>query len=159
MIIDSFDIKLLAELQRDGRLTNAELADSVGLSASQCSRRRAALEKNGAIAGAPARLSPQVLGLDVCAFVQVTLKAHSPANNRRLLDLINSHDEVLEAYSSTGEADYFLKVIVPDLKSLATLIHEVFLAHDIVASTRSLVVLDRLKETSALPLHYLKLRE
>ena len=83
--MDDFDIKLLRALQDDGRLTNNELADKVGLSASQCSRRRAALEASGVIASYHAMLSAEALGLDVLVFVQVTLATHSPENAQRFL--------------------------------------------------------------------------
>jgi DNA-binding Lrp family transcriptional regulator len=76
--MDDFDLKLLQALQEDGRLTNNDLADRVGLSASQCSRRRAALENAGVIEGYQAVLSPAALGLAVLAFVHVTLATHSP---------------------------------------------------------------------------------
>jgi DNA-binding Lrp family transcriptional regulator len=150
--MDSFDVKLLAALQQDGRLTNFDLADRVGLSASQCSRRRAALEKNGFIDGYHAALSPEALGLDVLVFVQVTLATHSPNNAKRFAKLIEGLDEVQEAYSLTGEADYLLKIVVPDLKTLSRILNDVFLPHESVAHVRSSIVLDRLKHTNRLPL-------
>jgi DNA-binding Lrp family transcriptional regulator len=96
--VDRFDLKLLAALQDNGRLTNQELADLVGLSASQCSRRRAALEELGAIRSYRAELSAEALGLDVLIFIQVTLATHSPDNARRFQELIAAIDEVQEAY-------------------------------------------------------------
>ena len=81
--MDDFDVKLLRALQDDGRLTNYDLAERVGLSASQCSRRRSALEEEGVIEGYHAALSTQALGLDVIVFVQVTLATHSPDNSKR----------------------------------------------------------------------------
>src|SRR5208337_5472518 len=107
--MDDFDIRLLQALQDDGRLTNNELGDRVGLSASQCSRRRAALEDAGVIEGYHAALSPEALGLAVLAFVHVTLSAHSPDNAKRFQELIDRTEEVQEAYSLTGEADYLVK--------------------------------------------------
>ena len=79
--MDAFDLKILDALQVDGRLSNQELAERVGLSASQCSRRRSALESDGAIEGYHASLSAKALGLDVLAFVQIRLAAHSPRNS------------------------------------------------------------------------------
>jgi DNA-binding Lrp family transcriptional regulator len=153
--MDAFDVKILAALQNDARLTNFELAELVGLSASQCSRRRAALETSGVIARYQAQLSPEALGLDVTVFVQVTLATHSPDNARRFMNLIAGLDEVQEAYSLTGEADYLVKLTVTDLKALSQILNAVFLPHDSVANVRSSVVLDRLKETRALPLGHL----
>jgi DNA-binding Lrp family transcriptional regulator len=150
--LDGFDLRLLAALQADGRLTNQELADKVGLSASQCSRRRSRLEESGIIRGYHADLSAEALGLGVLVFVHVTLATHSPDNSKRFRDFVSRLDEVQEAYSLTGETDYLLKMVLPDLKSLAATVNEQLLAHDTVAHVRSSVVLDRLKETAQLPL-------
>jgi len=150
--LDEFDFRLLAALQADGRLTNQELADKVGLSASQCSRRRSRLEETGIIRGYHADLSAEALGLSVLVFIHVTLATHSPDNSKRFRDFVARLDEVQEAYSLTGETDYLLKMVLPDLKSLASTVNERLLAHDTVAHVRSSVVLDRLKETSRLPL-------
>ena len=154
--MDSFDVKLLAALQSDGRLTNDELARAVGLSGSQCSRRRQALEEATVIAGYRAHLDPEALGLHVTVFVQVTLATHSPDNSKRFQKLIDGLPEVQEAYSLTGEADYLIKLIVTDLKALSRILNEVFLPHASVAHVRSSIVLDRLKQTSALPLEHLR---
>jgi len=153
--MDDFDLKLLRALQEDGRLTNYDLAERVGLSASQCSRRRAALEASGVIESYHAVLSAQALGLDVIVFVQVTLATHSPDNSKRFAKLIAGLDEVQEAYALTGEADYLVKMAVPDLAALSRILNEVFLPHESVAHVRSSIVLDRLKQTLRLPLRHL----
>lgn len=154
--MDAFDIKLLAALQEDGRLTNFELAGRVGLSPSQCSRRRAALETDGTIESYHAHLCADALGLGVVAFVQVRLATHSPSNSKRFQKLIDGLSEVQEAYSLTGEADYLIKLIVTDLKALSRILNNVFLPHESVAHVRSSIVLDRLKRTAALPLGHLQ---
>jgi DNA-binding Lrp family transcriptional regulator len=148
--MDNFDVKLLGALQGNGRLSNFELAEAVGLSASQCSRRRAALEEAGTIASYHAHLDAEALGLGIVVFVQVTLATHSPDNSKRFLKLIESLEEVQEAYSLTGEADYLIKVTITDLKALSRLLNDVFLPHDSVAHVRSSIVLDRLKQTPQL---------
>ena len=153
--MDTFDLKILDALQVDGRLSNLELAERVGLSASQCSRRRSALESDGAIEGYHASLSAKVLGLDVLAFVQIRLAAHSPRNSKRFKELIESLPEVQEAYSLTGESDYLVKLSVPNLSALSRILNEVFLPHGSVASVHSSIVLDRLKATNRLPLSHL----
>ena len=149
--MDLFDRRILSALQGDARLTNQELADTVGLSASQCSRRRSALEQRGVITGYHAALSPEALGLQVAAFVQVTLAAHSPDNSRSFHDLIAQLPEVQEAYALTGEADYQIKLVATDLKTLSTILNDVLLAHASVARVRSSIVLDRLKQGFLLP--------
>ncbi len=154
--MDDFDIKLLDALQEDGRLTNFELGERVGLSPSQCSRRRAALEASGAIASYHAQLSAEALGLGVLVFVQVTLSTHSPGNSKRFQKLIGGLPEVQEAYALTGEADYQIKLVVPDLKSLSRILNDVLLPHDSVEHVRSSIVLDCLKQTARLPLQHLR---
>ena len=154
--VDSFDLKMLAALQDDGRLTNQQLADSVGLSASQCSRRRMRLESEKVISGYHADLAPEALGFGVIAFIQVTLATHSPDNAKKFRTLVQRVDEIQEAYSLTGDADYVLKAVLRDLKGLSDLVNDVLMPHQSVAHVRSSIVLDRLKETSRLPLKALR---
>ena len=153
--MDEFDLKLLDALQDDGRLTNNELADRIGLSASQCSRRRAALEKSGVIENYRAVLAAEALGLDVIVFIQVALATHSPDSAQDFVKLIASIDEIQEAFAMTGEADYLVKMALPDLKTLSHILNNVFLPHRSVAHVHSSVVLDRVKQTTRLPLRYL----
>ncbi len=150
--MDAFDRKLLAAIQADGARTNQELADQVGLSASQISRRRQQLEVDGLIEGYAARLSAARLGFGVRAFVHVTLARHSPDNSRRFAELVARTPEVQEAHALTGEADYLLKVTVRGLADLSALINAVLLPHESVDRVRSEIVLETLKETAALPL-------
>src|ERR1700709_2578858 len=82
--VDAFDLKMLAALQDDGRLTNQQLADLVGLSASQCSRRRMRLEEEKVIAGYHADLASEQLGFGLIAFIHITLATHLPDNASRL---------------------------------------------------------------------------
>src|SRR5215472_7990225 len=107
--VDTFDLKILTALQDDGRLTNQELADVAGLSASQCSRRRMRLEEEKVISGYHADLSSEALGFNLIALVHITLATHSPDNAEKFRSLITRVDEIQEAYSLTGDADYVLK--------------------------------------------------
>jgi DNA-binding Lrp family transcriptional regulator len=154
--VDTFDLKILSALQDDGRLTNQELAELAGLSASQCSRRRMRLEEEKVITGYHADLSSEALGFGVIAFIQVTLATHSPDNAKRFRSLVNRIDEVQEAYSLTGDADYVLKAVLRDLKGLSNLVNDVLMPHQSVAHVRSSIVLDRLKESTRLPLKEIK---
>ncbi len=107
--VDAFDLKMLAALQDDGRLTNQQLADLVGLSASQCSRRRMRLEEEKVIAGYHADLAGEALGFNLIAFIHITLATHSPDNAKKFRELVNRVDDIQEAYSLTGDADYVLE--------------------------------------------------
>ncbi|RTM05281.1 MAG: Lrp/AsnC family transcriptional regulator [Bradyrhizobiaceae bacterium] len=150
--VDNFDLRLLAALQDDGRLTNQELAEIAGLSASQCSRRRMRLEEDGVIAGYRAQLASQALGFELIAFIQITLATHSPDNAQKFRALVNRVDEIQEAYALTGDSDYLLKVVLRDLKSLSDIVNNVLMPHQSVAHVRSSIVLDRIKESAKLPL-------
>lgn len=154
--LDPFDLRILSALQDDGRLTNQELADIAGLSASQCSRRRMRLEQEKVIAGYHADLSSEALGFGVIAFIQVTLATHSPDNAKRFRTLVGRIDDIQEAYSLTGDADYVLKAVLRDLKGLSDLVNNVLMPHQSVAHVRSSIVLDRLKESTRLPLKELR---
>ena len=154
-VLDDIDRKILGLLQTNGRITNQELADRAGLSASQCSRRRMRLEEEKIISGYHADLAEDLLGFGVVAFIHVTLATHSPNNAKRFYDLVRRVDEIQEAYSLTGDADYLVKAMLRDLKGLSDLVNNVLMPHDSVAHVRSSIVLDRLKTTRKLPLRKL----
>jgi len=152
MQIDSFDRKILALLQDDARLTNNDLSERVNLSPSQCSRRRQRLEEEGLIAGYRAILHREALGFSLVNIITVTLATHNRDNARRFADLVARLPQVLEAHALTGEMDYVLKVVVPDLKALSSFVNDVLLPHESVQHVKTAIVLDTLKETAALPL-------
>jgi len=150
--IDDADRRILLALQQDGRLTNNELAEQVGLSPSQCSRRRARLETSDFIRGYHARLDMERAGVGMVCIVSITLDSHNADNAKLFAELVASLPTVLEAYSLTGEMDYMLKVITKDLKSFSGFINTVLLPHASVATVKTSIVLDTLKDTSVLPL-------
>lgn len=150
--LDGFDLKILAALQEDGRLSNQDLAERVHLSASQCSRRRIRLEERGVVRGYRAELAPALVGLGVTVFTRISLAAHSRDNARRFAELVQGLDCVLEAHALTGDSDYLLKMIVPDLAALSEVVNGALLPHESVAQVRSSVVLTTLKEGAPLPL-------
>jgi DNA-binding Lrp family transcriptional regulator len=151
--LDQFDLKLLAALEADGRLTNAELAEKVGLSASQCSRRRIKLEETGVIEGYSARLNGKRLGIGLLALVQVSMSVHSKENSKKFSGFVNAVEEIQEAYALTGDADYLLKVVVPDLNNLSRIINDLILPHASVSHVKSSIVLTTLKDSHRLPLN------
>jgi len=150
--IDEFDRKILALLQSDARLTNNDLSERVNLSPSQCSRRRQRLEEDGFILGYRARLDRDRLGFSLVSVISVTLATHNRDNARRFGELLARLPEVQEAHALTGEMDYFLKVITPDLKALSRFVNEELLPHDSVQHVKTAIVLETLKEGGALPL-------
>jgi DNA-binding Lrp family transcriptional regulator len=150
--LDEFDRKMLALLQDDARLTNNDLSERVNLSPSQCSRRRQRLEEEGFITGYRARLDRDRLGFPLVSVISVTLATHNRDNARRFGELIARLPEVQEAHALTGEMDYFLKVVTPDLKALSRFVNDELLPHDSVQHVKTAIVLETLKETGALPL-------
>jgi DNA-binding Lrp family transcriptional regulator len=106
----------------------------------------------GLIRGYRAELAAEALGFPLLVFIQVTLATHSGDNAEKFRKLIRDLDEVQEAHAVTGDNDYLLKAVLADLKSLSVLINDVLLPHESVARVRSSIVLDRLKETTRLPL-------
>ncbi|MHA6684804.1 Lrp/AsnC family transcriptional regulator [Mesorhizobium sp. A556] len=150
--IDQFDRKIMALLQDDARLTNNDLSVQVNLSASQCSRRRQRLEEDGYIRGYCAVLDRDRLGFSLVNIISVTLATHNRDNARRFGELLARLPEVLEAYALTGEMDYILKVVTPDLKSLSDFVNGVLLPHESVQHVKTAIVLQTLKETGALPI-------
>ncbi|MGE0281162.1 MAG: Lrp/AsnC family transcriptional regulator [Rhizobiaceae bacterium] len=151
-VIDQFDRKILALLQTDARLTNNDLSERVNLSPSQCSRRRQRLEEDGFVRGYRAVLDRDRLGFGLVNVVTVTLATHNRDNARRFAELIRNLPEVQEAHALTGEMDYILKVVTRDLKALSEFVNGVLLPHDSVQHVKTAIVLETLKETSALPL-------
>ncbi|MCK2166882.1 MULTISPECIES: Lrp/AsnC family transcriptional regulator [Thalassospira] len=150
--LDKLDLKLLAELQRDGRLTNNDLSERIALSPSQCSRRRARLEAEGFIRGYRADIDRQKMGLGLMVVISVTLATHNRDNAKRFSELLANLPEVLEAYSLTGEMDYHLKVVTRDLAALSHFVNEVLLPHDSVQHVKTSIVLNVLKDFEGLAL-------
>jgi len=148
--LDKLDLKLLAELQRDGRLTNNDLSERIALSPSQCSRRRARLEAEGFIRGYRADIDRQKMGLGLMVVISVTLATHNRDNAKRFSELLANLPEVLEAYSLTGEMDYHLKVVTKDLAALSHFVNEVLLPHDSVQHVKTSIVLNVLKDFEGL---------
>jgi DNA-binding Lrp family transcriptional regulator len=134
--LDQADLKLLAALQADGRLTNQQLAETIGLSPSQCSRRRQRLEESGLIRAYGARIDRERLGFGLTAYVNVMLDTHNRDNARRFAELVVRMPNVLEAHSLTGEMDYLLKIVARDLKQLSAIINDDLLHHDTVRTVK-----------------------
>ena len=150
--LDASDRKILICLQEDGRLTNNELSERINLSPSQCSRRRTRLEEEGFIRGYRAEIDREKLGLGIVNIISVTLATHNRDNAQRFSELISKLPQVMEAHALTGEMDYFIKVVTPDLRGLSTFVNEVLLPHESVQHVKTAIVLDTLKEDGRLPI-------
>ncbi|KEY60011.1 Lrp/AsnC family transcriptional regulator [Serratia sp. DD3] len=149
--IDDFDMKILTLLQANGRLTNQELSDLVGLSASQCSRRRISLEQAELIKGYHARLAPEAVGLGLVGMIEVSLITHSQEQIDSFHQMLGEVEAIVDAYKIAGDADYLLKVAVADLPALSGFISQTLSRHKSVAHIKTAVVLERIKEGGLLP--------
>lgn len=143
--LDTFDHRILRALEGNGALTNAQLGEIVHLSTSQCSRRRVRLERNGVISGYHARLNPDAMGIALRAVVRVNLKSHSAENESDFTNMLDGHDEIVEAFSVSGDADYVLILQCESLGSFADFIHARLLPQPIIGQVRSEIVLRDLK--------------
>ncbi len=150
--LDRIDRRILGFLQSNGRASNLELAQAVGLSPAQCHRRHRRLEEQGYITRYEARISPERLRLGVIAFIDVAMEKGHIRDLRKFTDAIVAVPEILECYSVTGDFDFVIKVVAPDLKSLSTFLMEKLIRLPGVNSVRSSICLDEVKCTSALPL-------
>ncbi|MBJ3761353.1 Lrp/AsnC family transcriptional regulator [Maribius pontilimi] len=151
MEIDALDRRILALLQEQGRLSNADLSERVALSPSACHRRVARLEKAGVIAGYVALLDRALLARGTTAFVEITLSGQADEVLDTFEAAVARIPEVLECHLMAGSADYLLKVVVRDTEDFAQL-HRQYLARlPGVAQMQSSFALRRVRETTAIP--------
>ena len=151
--MDDLDKRILMELQENARLSNVNLAEAVGLSPSPCLARVRALEQTGVIARYVALLDPQRLGLNVSVIIQVSLEKQVGATLDRFESAIRAMPEVMECYLMTGECDYMLRVVVPDVPALQQFIVERLSKVAGVSKIRSSFTLKQVKFNTALPLN------
>lgn len=152
MNLDRTDLQLLALLQIDGRITNAQLAEKVNLSASACLRRVQRLEREGTITGYAAQINALALGLDLQAFVRVQLKQHDSATVDAFARRVNEWDEVATCHALTGDMDYLLHVYVSDLEHFSHFLLDRLLNASGVADVNSSFVLRTVKQSASVPL-------
>jgi len=149
---DRTDARILALLQRDGRLTNAELSQQVALSPSPCLRRVRHLEESGFIRGYVALLDPGRLGLGLQAYVTVSVDKRRDTVINAFYAAMQASPEVLSCFALTGEMDYLLHVVSEDLEHYSRFLMGRLLKLDGVANVKSSFVLQSLKNTTELPL-------
>ncbi|MFG1480047.1 Lrp/AsnC family transcriptional regulator [Xanthobacter sp. V4C-4] len=155
-LLDDASLRILDALQQNAELSNAELAEQVGLSASPCWRRVADLKARGVIRGAVALVDPLKLGLAVNVFVHVTLKQQDKPSLEVFTSAIRRRPEVMECYLMTGEADFLLRVVIEDLIRYQSLMLDCLTQIPGVANIRSSFALDQVKYTTALPTGHLR---
>lgn len=153
--LDRTDLALLALLQSEGRISNADLAERVNLSASACLRRVQKLEESGVIAGYAALVDPAKVGLGLQAFVRVQLVKHDAEVIAEFTRRVNDWDEVVACHALTGDMDYLLQVVVQGLDHFSRFLLDRLLNGSGVADVNSSFVLRAVKQTRRLALGHL----
>jgi Lrp/AsnC family leucine-responsive transcriptional regulator len=149
--LDALDSRILAALQEDGRLSNVDLAERVGLSPSPCLRRVKRLEEKGYIAGYKARVDRRRLGLGMTIFVGVKVDGHRDANASAFQDAMRTLPEVVACHMVSGEADFLLEVVVADLTAYDAFLSRTLLAMPMVRDIRSNFAIRTVKSDGAVP--------
>lgn len=154
--LDAIDRRIVTELQTNARLTNVELAEKIGLSPSPCLRRVKRLERDGYIEGYRASLGRGRVGLGFSVFVGVKISGHANEEALRFQEEVIAMPEVVACHLVSGEADYFLEVVVPELEDYQRFLVGKLLNLPIVREVRSNIAIQTLKAGSPLPLSHLK---
>jgi Lrp/AsnC family leucine-responsive transcriptional regulator len=154
--LDPIDRRIVAELQSDGRLTNVDLADKIGLSPSPCLRRVKRLEQEGYIEGYRAALRRDRVGLRFSVFVAVKIDGHANERAVGFEKAVVAMPEVVACHLVSGEADYFLEVVVPDIDDYQRFLVGKLLNLPIVREVRSNIAIQTLKAGAPLPLAHLE---
>ena len=149
--LDDTDLRILDVLQREGRITNAELASRINLSPAPCLRRLQRLEREHVITGYGARVDPERVGLGLQAFVRIQLEKHDTRTIERFSQRVARLNEVVACFALTGDLDYLLHVHVAGLDDFARFLNKV-LAAGVVADVNSSFVLNVVKQGHGLPI-------
>lgn len=150
--LDRHDVLILSELQRDSRQTVQQLAAAAGLSSTPCWKRVKELEARGVIRGYGAVVDRELVGLSLCVLAEVNLTRHNEDDVRRFEREVAACPQIVSCYATTGQADYVIKVLVPDIKAYETFLHETAFKLPGVTHVRSSVVLKEVKAETRLPL-------
>lgn len=151
MKLDSAEKDILRRLQLEGRISNVELAESIGLSESPCFRRVRALEESGLIRGYSATVDQRALGLQVTAFVQVTLEKQDEIKQREFLEAVRAEDHIVECFAMSGSHDYLIKVVARNIDHFSELSMQRILKFPGVKNIETNFSLMAIKENSPLP--------
>jgi DNA-binding Lrp family transcriptional regulator len=156
-MIDKIDTEILRLIQHDAKITQADLAQIVGLSVAGIHKRMKRLESSGVVLGSVTHLNRLALGLDLLCFVSVSFKTNNdPSNHSNLRAVTAQLPEVLECYWLTGNSDALLKVVVSDHQALGVFLKRLAGIQTVIDKVQTSIVLEELKETHELPLEYVE---
>lgn len=151
-LLDRLDKRILAELQKDGRVSYVELAERIGLSSTPCMERVKRLEKEGYILGYHARLNPHLLGYNMLVFVEISLSYQSPDAFQKFNQAVDLLPYLLECHLVSGDADYLIKARINDMSEYRALLGDMLLTLPGVKNSKSYIVMEEVKETAQLPI-------
>ena len=151
--LDRIDRNILIELQKSGRISNVELAEKVGLSASPCLERVKRLEQEGYIKGYHAKVDPHKLGAAMLVFVEITLSKTSVDIFEEFSAAVDLHDDIQECYLVSGNFDFLLKARVADMSSYRKLLGDTLLRLPGVSESRTYVVMEEVKDSTQLKIN------
>ncbi|EIE49962.1 ArsR family transcriptional regulator [Salipiger aestuarii] len=149
--LDATDRRILKQLQNEGKLTNIELSNRIGLSPSPCLSRVRALEQSGVISGYVALVNPEAIGLGVNVFIQITLERQIEQALETFENRMEAYPEVMECFLMTGDSDYLIRLVVRDIAELQRFILQKLSNIPGVANIRSSFALKQVKYRTALP--------
>lgn len=155
-MLDRLDRKILSILQEDATIPVAEVAKRVGLSTTPCWRRIQKLEEDGVILRRVALLDPKSVNTKVTVFVSIVTNQHSEEWLRRFAELIREFPEVVEFYRMSGQVDYLLRVVVPDIEAYDAF-YKRLIAKIEISDVSSAFAMEQIKYTTAMPLSYIQL--
>ena len=150
--LDKIDRKILDILQANAKITNAQLAQDIGLSPAPTLERVKKLEQSGIIKSYHAKINSEVVGLGVNTFVMASLKGHNRDNIEKFINAINTIEEVIECHHITGSSDFILKVIAKDINAYQHLMLEKVSNIEVVDNLQSMVILSTFKDSKILPI-------
>ncbi|TRX55601.1 Lrp/AsnC family transcriptional regulator [Fulvivirga sp. M361] len=150
--LDQIDRKILDILQSNAKITNAQLAQEIGLSPAPTLERVKKLENSGIIKSYHAKLNPETVGLGVNTFVMVSLKGHNKENIDKFVSSIEKIDEIIECHHLTGSSDFILRIISQDISTYQKLMLEKVSNINVVDSMQSMVILSTFKDSKILPI-------
>jgi DNA-binding Lrp family transcriptional regulator len=154
--LDDIDLRIIDELQRNGRMTNVDLARRVGISAPPCLRRVRALEQSGFIAGYHANVDPALLGFGVTVFAMVGLHSQAEADLQAFEARVESWPEVRECHMLNGDIDFILKCVAPDLASFQDFLTQKLTPAPNVANVKTSLTIRQSKKLPGVPVDLVK---
>lgn len=150
--LDRIDLRILRELQLDGRMTNVDLAEKVGISAPPCLRRVRALEEAGYIRGYHADVAPDKMGYGITVFTAISLAHHTEADLAAFIKLVDSQPQIRQSFLMTGDCDFMLRIVAQDWDAFQKFLTSFMNSTNNILHVKSLPVMRRTKFASGVPI-------